>query len=86
VSELAAHPSYDRAYRIYRNAVIDWHASGVIQSAARTLGMSARAYADGRLTANQFQWTSNSTNEPFTREHLDHAYQQAVNDVCGVLS
>ena len=80
---LASHPCFDRAYRIYRNAVMDWHASGAIQSAARTLGMGARAYADARLTANQFQWTSATTGEPITRAHLDLAYERAVNDVCG---
>lgn len=81
---LRAHPCYDRAYRIYRNAVLDWHASGTIQDAARTLGMTARAYADARLTANQFQWTAAGTGDPITRAHLDVAYQDAVDRVSGV--
>jgi len=81
---LRAHPCFDRAYRIYRNGVIDWHASGAIQSAARLLGMNARAYADARLTANQFQWSSAGTNDPITRDHLDLAYRDAVDHVCGV--
>lgn len=77
------HPCYDRCFRIYRNAIIDWHASGAIQESARTLGMNARSYADARLAANQFQWTSNSTSDPFTHEMADAAYQAAVDEVCG---
>ncbi len=82
---LASHPCLDRAYRIYRNAVMDWHAGGAIQDAARTLGMDARSYADARLEMNQFQWTSAGTGDPITRDHLDLAYSRAVDSVCGVL-
>lgn len=85
-SQIRTHPCFDRCYRLYRNAVMDWHASGAIQSAARTLGMNARAYADARLTANQFQWSSTTTGDPFTREHADIAYRDAVDHVCGVPS
>ena len=78
------HPAYDRCFRIYRNALIDWHASGAIQDAARTLGMNCRAYCDARLTANQFSWASSSMTGPFTRTHADVAYEAAVEEVCGV--
>lgn len=81
---LRAHPCFDRCFRIYRNALIDWHASGSIQAAAKTLGMNARAYADARLSANQFQWYSTTTPDPFTREHADLAYREAVDHVSGV--
>jgi hypothetical protein len=81
---LAAHPCFDRAYRIYRNAIVDWHASDAIQDAAATLGMTARQYADARLDANQFQYVAASTGDEFTRAHLDLAYRRAVDDACGV--
>lgn len=83
-SLLASHPCFDRAYRIYRNAIVDWHASGAIQSAASTLGMTARAYADARLHMNQFQWSAAGSGDPVTREHLDLAYRRVVDSVCGV--
>lgn len=82
--EMRAHPAFDRCFRLYRNAVIDWHASGAIQNAARTLGMNARAYANSRLSANQFLWASSTTGPSFTIEHADLAYRDAVDDVCGV--
>ena len=83
-ASLRAHPCFDRAYRIYRNALVDWHASGAIQNAARTLGMNCRAYCDARLTANQFSWVAAATGDPVTREHVDLAYRDAVDHVCGV--
>jgi hypothetical protein len=79
-----SHPAYDRIFRIYRNAIVDWHASGAIQNAARTMGMDARGYADSRIRANQFSWPSNNTSDPLTWDHFDTAYKDAVNDVCGV--
>lgn len=85
-AELVTHPAFDRCFRIYRNALIDWHASGAFQNAARTLGMNCRAYCDSRLTANQFSWASSTTTGPFTREHADAAYEAAVDDVCGATS
>lgn len=81
---IRGHPCFDRCFRLYRNAIIDWHASGAIQNAARTLGQNARSYADARLTANQFQWSSTTTDAPFTREHADLAYRDAVEHVCAV--
>ena len=83
-AQIREHPCFDRCFRVYRNALAEWHSSGAIQSAARMLGMSARAYADARLTANQFSWTSSSTGNPFTREHADLAYKLAVEEVSGV--
>lgn len=83
-SPFHSHPAYDRLFRIYVNAVKDWHGSPGVQEAARTLGMSARAYCDSRLQANQLQWASNRTDEQVTREMLDYAYDKAVDWVCGV--
>jgi hypothetical protein len=83
VTSLASHPAYDHCFRIYRNALLDWHASGAIQNAARTLGMDCRAYCDARLTANQFAWAANATTGPFTYEHASSAYEAAVRAVCG---
>jgi hypothetical protein len=68
---------------IYRNAVLDWHASEAIQDAARTLGMNARKYADSRLSANQFSWASSTTGPSFSIAHADLAYRDAVDEVCG---
>ncbi len=78
VEAVRSHPCYDRCFRIYRNALIDWNASGAIQSAAATLGMDRRAYCDARLSANQFQWYSVGTTEPFTQAHAEVAYVAAV--------
>lgn len=72
--DLRAHPCYDRAVRIYRNALTDWNGNEYIRTSAQLLGMDQRAYCDARITANQFQWYSASTGEAFTREHLDAAW------------
>lgn len=85
-NHLREHPCFDRCFRLYRNALIDWHASGAIQNAARTLGMNARDYANARLSGNQFSWMAAGTGEPFTMAHADSAYADAVDDVCGVPS
>lgn len=82
--EMRTHPCFDRCFRLYRNALADWRASGAIQQAAETLGMGARAYSDARLTSNQFMWSSASTGEVFTREHADLAYRMAREEVFGV--
>lgn len=81
LAELRAHPAYDRLFRIYRNARIDWYASGAIQSAAATLGQDERAYADARLVANQISWSATNTTGPLTREHFDLAYEEAAPNV-----
>lgn len=78
ITALRAHPVYDRIVRIYRNALIDWNASGPIQNAAATLGMDRRAYADSRLHANQFSWLDNGTGNPLTQAHFEQAYLDAV--------
>jgi len=75
---ITAHPCYARCFRIYRNALSDWNASGSIQSAAATLGMDRRAYCDARLSANQCQWYSVGTPEPFTQRHAEVAWMAAV--------
>jgi hypothetical protein len=69
-----SHPAFDRCFRIYRNALIDWNASGAIQAAAATLGMGRRAYCDSRLSANQFSWVAAGTGDPFTQAHANAAY------------
>jgi hypothetical protein len=84
VSELRAHPAFAHAFRIYRNAVADWHGSDAVRQAAFTLGMNAREYADSRICANQFSWSASNTTGEFTREHFDLAYEDAVKYVCGV--
>jgi hypothetical protein len=78
LNNLRAHPCFDRCVRIYRNALIDWNASGAIQNAAKTLGQDRRAYCDARLSANQFQWFAAGTGEEFTRQHVELAYIDAV--------
>ncbi len=84
IATLRAHPCFDRCFCLYRNALRDWHASGAIQNAAATLGMNCRAYCDARLSVNQFQWTASGTGEDFTRAHVELAYREAVDDVCGI--
>ena len=77
IDALRAHSAFDRIVRLYRNALIDWNASGPIQNAAATLGMDRRAYADSRLRANQFSWVDNGTGRPLTQAHYEQAYLDA---------
>lgn len=78
---LRAHPMFDRLFRLYRNALLDWTRSGAIQNAAKTLGMDRRAYCDSRLADNQFQWFAAGTHEPITPAHVELAWSQAVGEL-----
>lgn len=85
-TELRAHPAYSRIYRIFYDALHDWHTLSGIQDAARTLGMNARAYAEARLMNQNFGYASIHTSGAIDRKHLDLAYEQAVTDICEVVA